>query len=82
MQRIKGYFRLHRLDNFSKSAAGLALIGASGSVLAAGPDMSSLSSAIDFGTVVTAVLAAAAALIVVYIAWKGAKLVIGAVKGG
>lgn len=52
------------------------------SAYAAGPDMTSLTTAIDFGTVTTAVLGAAAALIVVYIAWKGAKMVIAAVKGG
>jgi len=61
----------------------LALVGASASVpaLAAGPDMTSLTTAVDFGTVTTAVLAVAAAVIVVYIAWKGAKLVVGAVRG-
>lgn len=47
-----------------------------------GPDMSLLTAAIDFGAVTTAVLGAAAALIVVYIAWKSAKMVIAAVKGG
>lgn len=51
-------------------------------VLAAGPDLSTLTAAVDFGTVTTAILGVAAALIVVYIAWKGAKLVLGAVKGG
>lgn len=51
-------------------------------VLAAGPDLSTVTAAVDFGTVTTAVLGVAAALIVVYIAWKGAKMVISAVKGG
>lgn len=62
----------------------LAVIGSSaaaGSALAAGPDMTSLTTAVDFGTVTTAVLGVAAAVIVVYIAWKGAKLVVGAVRG-
>lgn len=48
---------------------------------AAGPDLSSLTGAVDFGTVTTAILGVSAAIIVVYIAWKGAKMVIGAVKG-
>jgi hypothetical protein len=51
-------------------------------VLAAGPDLSTLTSAVDFGTVTTAILGVAAALIVVYIAWKGAKMVLAAVRGG
>lgn len=68
--------------NFVKSSVlgGLALVGSS--AFAAGPDLTSLTTAIDFGTVTTAVLGAAAALIVVYIAWKGAKMVISAVRGG
>lgn len=49
---------------------------------AAGPDLTTLTAAVDFGTVTTAMLGVAAALIVVYIAWKGAKMVLGAVKGG
>jgi len=62
---------------FGKVAVALA----PASAFAAGPDMSNLTTAVDFGTVTTAVLAVAAALIVVYIAWKGAKLVVGAVRG-
>jgi hypothetical protein len=49
---------------------------------AAGPDLSTLTTAVDFGTVTTALLGVAAALIVVYIAWKGAKMVLAAVRGG
>lgn len=49
---------------------------------AVGPDLTSVTTAVDFGTVTTAVLGVAAALIVVYIAWKGAKMVIAAVRGG
>lgn len=51
-------------------------------VLAAGPDLTSITSAVDFGTVTSAVLLVGAALVVVYIAWKGAKMVISAVRGG
>lgn len=49
---------------------------------AVGPDLTTVTAAVDFGTVTTAVLGVAAALIVVYIAWKGAKMVISAVRGG
>lgn len=45
-------------------------------------DLTSLTTAVDFSSTTTAVLGVAAALIVVYIAWKAAKLVIAAVRGG
>lgn len=64
---------------------GLALVGAiavSGSALAAGgPNLTPLTSAINFGTVITAVLAIALSVAGVYIAVKGAKIVISMVKG-
>lgn len=41
---------------------------------AAGPDMSGLTGAVDFGTVTTAILAIAGLLAVVYVAIKGATL--------
>lgn len=58
---------------------GLALVGALGfsamaSAQAAGPDMSGLTSAVDFGTVVTAIMAIAGMLAVVYVAIKGARI--------
>jgi len=56
---------------------GLALVGAiavSGSALAAGPDMTGLTAAVDFGTVTTAILAIAGMLAVVYVAVKGAGI--------
>ena len=58
---------------------GLALVGslASAGVASAaggGPDMSGLTSAVDFGTVTTAVLAIAGLLAVVYVAVKGASI--------
>jgi hypothetical protein len=56
-------------------------VGLSKPAEAAGPDLTSLTTAVDFGTVTTAILAVSAAIIVVYIAWKGAKMVIHAVKG-
>lgn len=68
------------LKNFRRSA--LAVVAAAPlSAFAVGPDLSTLTAAVDFGTVTTALLGVAASIIVVYIAWKGAKMVIGAVKG-
>jgi hypothetical protein len=68
------------MRNFLKAAVAMTL-GFAGSAFAAGPDLSTLSAAVDFGTVVTAVLAVGAAIVGVYLAWKGVKIVIGAVKG-
>lgn len=48
---------------------------------AAPPDLTSLAEAVDFSTVTTALLGVASAIIVVYLAWKGAKMVIAAVRG-
>jgi hypothetical protein len=62
-------------------ASSLMALAASGSALAAGPDLTTLTTAVDFGTVTTAVLAVAASIVGVYLAWKGAKIVISAVKG-
>lgn len=64
------------------TAGGLLGLSASKESYAVGPDLSTLTTAVDFGTVTTAVLGVAASLIVVYIAWKGAKMVIAAVRGG
>ncbi|MEN7433762.1 hypothetical protein VA599_23740 [Chromobacterium sp. TRC.1.1.SA] len=47
---------------------------------AAGPDLTPLTSNIDFSTVITAVLAIAGLMAVVYLAIKGAKIVLGMVK--
>ena len=52
------------------------------SAQAAPVDLTSLTTAVDFSTTVTGVLGVAAALIVVYIAWKAAKMILGAVRGG
>lgn len=49
-------------------------------VPATGPDLTPLTSAIDFSTVITAVLAIAGLLATVYLAIKGAKIVLGMLK--
>ena len=48
---------------------------------AAGPDLTSLTSQVDFSTVAAAILAVAGSIVGVYLTWKGAKMVIQAVKG-
>lgn len=49
--------------------------------LAAGPDLTPLTTQVDFGTTITAVLAIAGLLAGVYIAIKGAHTVLGMIKG-
>ncbi|MCL2658826.1 MAG: major capsid protein [Betaproteobacteria bacterium] len=48
---------------------------------ASGPDLTQLTDAIDFTTVSTAVLAIAGLLATVYVAIRGAKTVIGMIRG-
>lgn len=48
---------------------------------ATGPDLTSLTSSISVGTVITAVLAVGATMVGLYLAIKGAKVVLGMVKG-
>ena len=68
---------------FNKIASLAALSTVATGVLAAGtgPDLTPLTSVVDFGTVITAVLAIAGLLAGVYVAIKGAKIVIGMVRG-
>lgn len=61
---------------------GVSGLVASGLASAAPVDLSDLTTAVDFSTTTTAVLGVAAALIGVYIAWKAAKMVLSAVRGG
>ncbi|MEN6079452.1 MULTISPECIES: hypothetical protein [Chromobacterium] len=56
------------------------LAPAAAKAAATGPDLTPLTSNIDFGTVSTAVLAIAGLLAVVYLAIKGAKIVLSMVK--
>lgn len=69
------------------------MLGASTMVLAAfapqafasgggGVDYSDLLDAIDFSTIATGVVGAGAALVAVYLAIKGVKLIVGFVRGG
>lgn len=57
-----------------------ALASASTLALAAPPDLTSITTAVDFSTVTAAILGVGAAAIGMYLAWRGAKFVIIAVK--
>jgi hypothetical protein len=66
----------------AKLGLALGMVGASVSAFAVGPaspDLTSLTP--DFTTVTTGILAVAGAVIGVYVTWKGAKIVIQAVRG-
>jgi hypothetical protein len=55
-------------------------LGFASSVFAVGPDFSSLTGAVDFSTVGTAILAICALLAVPLVIRKGAKMVLAAIK--
>lgn len=64
--------------------ARLAIISAaatSGAAFAVGPDLTPLSGSVDVGTTVAAVLAVAGSLALLYMAIRGAKTVIGMIRG-
>lgn len=60
-------------------ASGLGLLAMNASATAV--DVTSLTAAVDFSSVITAILAVAAISVGVYVAWKAAKMVVGAVRG-
>lgn len=47
----------------------------------AGPDLSVLTASVDFGTVTVAVVGVFSALVVVAVAWRGARFVLAMVRG-
>lgn len=68
------------MKNVLKAGAVVASLAA-GSAMAAGPDLTPLTSAVDFGTVTTAVLSIAGLIAVVYVAVKGAQIGLAMLKG-
>jgi hypothetical protein len=64
-----------------KRLAVIAAATTGASVFAAGPDLSSLTSSVDVGTTVTGVLAVSASLALLYMAMRGAKTVLGMIRG-
>lgn len=67
--------------NFGLALAGLLSLFASFGAMAAPPDFSTLTSAVDFTTVGTAILAVFASIVGVYLLWKGGKMVLSALRG-
>jgi hypothetical protein len=64
------------------AVSGVSVISATNANAATSPvDFSTLTASIDFSTVITAILAIAAIMVGVYVAWKGARMVISAVRG-
>jgi hypothetical protein len=67
---------------FMKKLLGMLALGLTPMLsFAAGPDLTALTTAVDFGTVTTAILAVGALIVVPYLAFKGVKIVVRAVKG-
>jgi hypothetical protein len=66
---------------FTKSAIVLSSVLGAVAANAAAPDFSTLTSSVDFATVVTAVLAIAGLIAAVFVAVRGAKMVLGMIRG-
>lgn len=64
------------------AAVAAAVVSSSASAADAAADLSTLTSAVSFAPVATAVIAIAGTLIVLYVTIKGAKTVISMVRGG
>lgn len=66
-----------------RTSVGIALSTASYLANAAdtGPDFSSLTSGINMGSTTAAILAVALSLVTVYVTLRGAKIVLGVIKG-
>jgi len=67
-------------NNKGAVALGSLLVGGA-PAFAVGPDFSTLTAAVDFGTVVTAVLAIAALMMLPKVAGWGARKVLGFIRG-
>ncbi|TAL94901.1 MAG: hypothetical protein EPN73_15460 [Paraburkholderia sp.] len=72
-----------KLEALKKFVVGAAVAGTAVAANAAGtaPDFTTITSAVDFSTVITAIMAVAAIMVGVYVAWRGAKFALRAVKG-
>lgn len=68
-------------QNFFKHLTVTALASFTGLAMAVGPDLTPLTNAVSFGTVITAVLAIAGLLAAVFVAIRGAKTVLSMIKG-
>lgn len=75
--------KMQRLKKVAARSAVIAAcaVGVKAHAATTAPDFSTLTSGIDFSTVTVGVLAVAATLITVYVGIKGAKILIGMVRG-
>ena len=64
------------------TATGVATLGSSLVANAAAPDFSTLTAAVDFSTVITAILLVMAGLAGVYIVWVGGGMILTKLKAG
>lgn len=64
-----------------KKIGGVVVSVAPMAAFAAGPDLTPLTTAVDFGTVTVAVLSIAGMIAVVYVAVKGAQIGLGMLRG-
>jgi hypothetical protein len=72
------------MKNAAVRAAGVAAVSAAPMMAhaqASGVDFTTLTASINWGTVITAVMAVAASMVGVYVAIKGAKIVLRTVRG-
>lgn len=67
---------------FFKRLAVIVAATTGASAFAVGPDLTSLTSSVDVGSTVTAVLAVAGALALLFMAIRGAKTVLSMIRGG
>jgi hypothetical protein len=70
-----------KMKTMFKKIAAVSVALASVPAFAVGPDLTSLTSTVDVGTTVTAVLAVAAALALLFMAIRGAKVVLSMIRG-
>lgn len=66
--------------NAIKTAVAATLASGTSLALAAPPVLTTLTEAVDFSTVTAAILGVGAAAVGMYLAWRGAKFVLSAVK--
>lgn len=69
------------MKKFYKLALVAATVAPAISMAAGGPDLTPLTSTVDFTTVITALLAIAGLLAGVYVAIRGAKIVLSMIRG-
>lgn len=71
---------MKKMKNGIIALSSLLTAAAAGSAAAAGPDYTTITAAIDWGSVVTGVLAVAALVAAVYVAIRGAKMLLGMIR--